>query len=78
MKPEILGICKQVLSFGVAGLALSLGFADRFRYLPPAVQKAIMARPHRVYFASPISISVPVLSSYWEHLGSVLLRVDFY
>src|SRR4051812_38217699 len=30
---EIVGICKQILSFGAAGLALSLGFADRLRYM---------------------------------------------
>jgi len=38
---EVVGVCKQVLAFGAAGLGLSLGFADKILVLNPAVQKAI-------------------------------------
>ncbi len=38
---EVVGICKQVLAFGAAGLGLSLGFADKIRLLTPSLQKAI-------------------------------------
>jgi hypothetical protein len=62
MKPEILGICKQVLSFGVAGLALSLGFADRFRYLPPAVQRAIIIGG--IFYIDMLIVSLLVLIVY--------------
>lgn len=38
---EVVGICKQVLAFGAAGLGLSLGFADKLSSLPTPVQRAI-------------------------------------
>jgi hypothetical protein len=38
---EVVGICKQVLAFGAAGLGLSIGFADKVTSLAPALQKAI-------------------------------------
>jgi hypothetical protein len=38
---EVVGICKQVLAFGAAGLGLSLGFADKVTLLAPGLQKAI-------------------------------------
>lgn len=62
MKPEIVGICKQVLSFGVAGLALSLGFADKFRYLPPAVQKAVIIGG--IFYIDMLILSLLVLILY--------------
>jgi hypothetical protein len=39
---EVVGICKQVLAFGAAGLGLSLGFADKLVLLPVGLQKAIV------------------------------------
>ena len=39
---EVVGICKQVLAFGAAGLGLSLGFADKFALLPAGLQKTIV------------------------------------
>jgi hypothetical protein len=39
---EVVGICKQVLAFGAAGLGLSLGFADKLALLSVGLQKAIV------------------------------------
>jgi hypothetical protein len=39
---EVVGVCKQILAFGAAGLGLSLGFADKIRLLPPGLQKALV------------------------------------
>jgi hypothetical protein len=36
---EVVGICKQVLAFGAAGLGLSLGFADKLVCFPAACRK---------------------------------------
>jgi hypothetical protein len=39
---EVVGICKQVLAFGAAGLGLSIGFADKLALLSVGLQKAIV------------------------------------
>jgi hypothetical protein len=39
---EVVGICKQVLAFGAAGLGLTVGFADKIKLLAPALQKGIV------------------------------------
>jgi hypothetical protein len=39
---EIVGTCQQILAFGGAGLALSIGFADKLSSLTPAWQKLLV------------------------------------
>jgi hypothetical protein len=41
-KTEIVGICKQILAFGAAGIGLSIGFSDKFIAAAPAMQKVIV------------------------------------
>lgn len=41
-RAEIVGICKQILAFGAAGVGLSIGFADKFSLAAPPVQKAVV------------------------------------
>jgi len=38
---RILGICQQLLAFGAAGLALTIGFIDKVRAFPIEVQKVL-------------------------------------
>jgi hypothetical protein len=59
---EVVGICKQILAFGAAGLALSLGFADKIRLLAPGLQKAVVIGGI-VYFEL-VLVSLLVLSWY--------------
>jgi hypothetical protein len=39
---QIVGICKQILAFGAAGLALSVGFSDKIHNFSVPVQKIIV------------------------------------
>jgi len=38
---QIVGICQQILSFGAAGLALTIGFIDKIKQFSVPVQKAL-------------------------------------
>jgi hypothetical protein len=62
LKPEIVGICKQVLSFGAAGLALSLGFADKYAHLPVPVQKTIIIGG--IFYLDMLVVSLLILVLY--------------
>jgi hypothetical protein len=62
---EVVGVCKQILAFGAAGLGLSLGFADKIRLLPPGLQKALVIGGI-VYFEL-VLVSLLVLCWYLLH-----------
>jgi hypothetical protein len=37
----VVGICKQVLAFGIAGIALAVGFLDKLKTVPLGAQKLL-------------------------------------
>jgi hypothetical protein len=39
---QIVGICQQILSFGAAGLALTIGFIDKIKQFSVPVQKVLV------------------------------------
>jgi hypothetical protein len=59
---EVVGICKQVLAFGAAGLGLSLGFADKVALLAPSLQKAITIAG--IVYLELVLVSMLVLTLY--------------
>lgn len=62
---EVVGVCKQVLAFGAAGVGLSLGFADKLTLLAVGLQKAIVVAGI-VYFEL-VLVSLLVLFVYLLH-----------
>ena len=61
-KTEIVGICKQILAFGAAGIGLSIGFSDKFAIAAPQVQKTIVVGG--IFYAEMMLISLVVMFLY--------------
>jgi hypothetical protein len=59
---QIVGICKQILAFGVAGLALSVGFSDKIHSFSVSVQKLIVLAG--VFYVELVLLSLVVLIWY--------------
>lgn len=59
---QIVGICKQILAFGVAGLALSVGFSDKIHSFRIPVQKLIALVG--LFYVELVLISLVVLIWY--------------
>lgn len=59
---EVVGVCKQVLAFGAAGLALSIGFADKLAVLAVGLQKAIVIAG--IVYSELVLVSLVVLFFY--------------
>jgi hypothetical protein len=59
---QIVGICKQILAFGVAGLALSVGFSDKIHSFSIPVQKLIVLGG--VFYVELVLLSLVVLIWY--------------
>jgi hypothetical protein len=61
-KTEIVGICKQILAFGAAGIGLSIGFSDKFTAAAPQMQKTIVVGG--IFYAEMMLISLIVMILY--------------
>lgn len=61
-KTEILGICKQILAFGAAGIGLSIGFSDKFTAAAPQVQKTVVVGS--IFYAEMMLVSLLVMFLY--------------
>lgn len=59
---EVVGVCKQILTFGAAGFALSLGFADKVIHLPSSIQRLIVVLG--IFYLELIATSIIVLLLY--------------
>jgi len=59
---QIVGICKQILAFGVAGLALSVGFSDKIHTLSSLAQRLIVLAG--IFYLELVLISLIVLIWY--------------
>ena len=59
---EVVGVCKQVLAFGAAGLGLSIGFADKLALLSVGQQKAIVIAG--IVYSELVLVSLLVLFFY--------------
>jgi hypothetical protein len=59
---EVVGVCKQVLAFGAAGLGLSIGFADKLALLSVGLQKAIVIAG--IVYSELVLVSLLVLFFY--------------
>lgn len=58
----ILGICQQILAFGGAGIALTVGFVDKVKQFAPVVQKVLMSVG--IFYGELIVLSLAVLMLY--------------
>ena len=59
---EVVGVCKQMLAFGAAGLGLSIGFADKLVLLSVGLQKAIVIAG--IVYSELVLVSLAVLFFY--------------
>jgi hypothetical protein len=59
---QIVGICKQILAFGAAGLALSVGFSEKLHTLNTGIQKVIVLTG--IFYVELVVISLVVLVCY--------------
>lgn len=59
---EIVGICKQILAFGAAGVALTVGFMDKVRQFSVPVQKVLAIVG--IFYAELVLVSLLVLIWY--------------
>src|SRR5689334_20455 len=59
---QIISICQQILAFGAAGLALTIGFIDKVRLFSPGVQKALTVGG--IFYTELVLISLLVLILY--------------
>lgn len=59
---QIVGICQTILAFGAAGLALSLGFSDKFHFFSVPVQKLIALTG--IFYVELVLLSLFVLIWY--------------
>jgi len=59
---QILGICQQILGFGAAGVALTVGFLDKIQSFSVPVQKIIAVAG--IFYAELIGLSLTVLVWY--------------
>jgi hypothetical protein len=59
---EIVGICQQILAFGAAGVALTVGFMDKVRQFSVPVQKLLAIVG--IFYAELVFISLLVLIWY--------------
>lgn len=59
---QIVGICKQILAFGAAGLALSVGFSDKIHTFSVPIQKAIVLTG--ILYVELVVLSLVVLMWY--------------
>lgn len=58
----IIGICQQILAFGGAGVALTIGFIDKVRHFDPVIQKVLAVVG--IFYAELIVLSLVVLLIY--------------
>ncbi len=58
----IVGICQQILAFGAAGIALTVGFIDKVETFSPIVQKFLAA--FGIFYVELIVLSLLVLIQY--------------
>lgn len=77
---QIVSICQQILAFGAAGIALTVGFIDKIRQLSVAVQKSLAIIG--VFYSELVLLSLVVLlwymlqarfrypSLYFENIGN--------
>jgi hypothetical protein len=61
-KTEIVGICKQILAFGAAGIGLSIGFSDKFSAAAPQMQKTIVVGG--IFYTEIMLVSLIVMILY--------------
>jgi hypothetical protein len=59
---QIVGICQQILAFGAAGLALSVGFSDKIHSFSVSAQKLIVLTG--IFYVELVSLSLVVLVWY--------------
>jgi hypothetical protein len=59
---EIVGVCKQILTFGAAGFGLSVGFSDKLVLLHPNLQKSIVITG--ISYLELMMVSIVVLIYY--------------
>jgi hypothetical protein len=77
---QIVGICQQILAFGAAGIALTVGFIDKIKQLSVAVQKLLAIIG--IFYSELVVLSLLVLlwymlqarfrypSLYFENIGN--------
>lgn len=77
---QIVSICQQILAFGAAGLALSVGFIDKIRQLSVPIQKSLAIIG--IFYSELVLLSLVVLlwymlqarfrypSLYFENIGN--------
>lgn len=61
-RTEIVGICKQILAFGAAGIGLSIGFSDKFAAAPAQLQKTVVVGG--IFYAEIMVVSLLVMILY--------------
>ena len=62
IKDKIVSISQQILAFGAAGIALSVGFVDKVRFFSPTIQKSLAIVG--IFYAELILLSLLVLIWY--------------
>jgi hypothetical protein len=62
IKDKIVSICQQILAFGAAGVALTVGFIDKVRLFSPTVQKSLAIVG--IFYSELILLSLLVLIWY--------------